>query len=186
MRGSYVSLLIGIALLAVGAFALTAWVTRSPPPAVASASASPATQPLSGGGGDGSQAAQTASEEAAKAPPAAGADAPQHPTSVRGHVERTSAERRHGLVKFRRELKAGLAALREQVAPCDATGASFTLDVESAEGTLRVVEAHLDAGGSAGAEAVACARSALVGVRIPAAAVEPGRRWQLSFAVPQQ
>jgi hypothetical protein len=97
-------------------------------------------------------------------------------------VEYTSAERRHRLAAFRRELKAGITALQDRVAPCAVTGASFALDVETIEGALRIVEASLEPGSAVDDAAIACARGVLVGARIPAPAAEPGRRWQLSFA----
>jgi hypothetical protein len=170
------TLAIGLVALALGAFAATAWVTRSPPPVEAAASV-PRTADLPPGRGDGS-----AAEGAAGTAPAASAATLPRPTGERGHVERMPADRRHGLVAFRRELKSGIAALQDRVAPCAVTGVSFALDVETVDGALRVLEARPEPGAHVDDAAIACARGVLVDARIPAAAAEPGHRWQLSFA----
>jgi hypothetical protein len=80
-------------------------------------------------------------------------------------------------------MKVGLAALRQRVAECGAPGLSFTLDVETIAGRVRVVEAHLDPGSSPNDPAVVCARATLLGETFPAPNAEPGRRWQMPFLV---
>jgi hypothetical protein len=120
-------------------------------------------------------------------PPAMDGLAPRPP--VRAVDALMPAQRRQALRAFRLELKAGLAALAERVAGCAAAGgpeapasragASFTLEVETVEGGVRIVEVRPDAGGEA---EVACGRAALLGAVIPAPSAEPGRRWPIAFA----
>jgi hypothetical protein len=96
---------------------------------------------------------------------------------------RMPAARRKALRDFRLELKAGLSDLQLRVAACSLADASFVLDLESVDGGVRIVDAAVEAAGTASERDVACARAALRGHLIPAARAEPGRRWQLPFAV---
>jgi hypothetical protein len=181
MRRRIVTLAAGIALLAAGAFALTAWVTREPPPSEAPASPAGSAPPQADGAAPDEGAGFAAVEPSPPAAPPT-TRAPR-PAGDRGRVELTSASRRHGLVAFRRELKSAIGELRERVAPCPVAGASFALDVETVEGAIRVLDARLEAG-AADEAGIACARAALVGAELAAPAAEPGRRWQLSFVSP--
>jgi hypothetical protein len=79
-------------------------------------------------------------------------------------------------------MKDGFAALQRRVARCGATDAWFTLDVETVEGGVRVIEVQLVFPGSAGDANVACARSLLLGETVPVPSAKPGRRWEMSFA----
>lgn len=181
MRRRFVTLAVGILLLAAGAFALTAWVTREPPPSESPASPAGSATPRADGAAPVENVGITAGAPAA--PAEANAPRAPRPAGERARVELTSASRRHGLVAFRRELKSAIGELRERVAPCGVAGASFALDVETVEGAIRVLDARLEAG-AADEAGVACARAALAGAKLAAPAAEPGRRWQLSFVAP--
>lgn len=187
MRRLVVSLVLGIALLAAVSVALIAWWTRGEPaaPSVSAAvrAAAVAAVPRRPRG----PGLRAGTEPSAPAP---APDDPEPGTDERraarapgaSPIAAASAARRGALASFRRELKVGLAALDARVAPCQADGAWFTLDVETVDGGVRVTEASL-AGGASGSEAsVACARSVLLGETIPAPSAEPGRRWKMSFA----
>ncbi len=179
MRRTLRAGLLAIATLVAVALAAVGWLTRAPPvaqprpdprpvPAAAAAPAAP-------GGGE-------------TVAPGTDALAPRPPArAVDGLMP---AARRQALRSFRLELRAGLAALADRVAGCAAAGgpeapaasragASFTLEVETVEGGVRIVDARADAGDEA---EVACARAALLGAVIPAPSAEPGRRWPIAFA----
>jgi hypothetical protein len=183
VRRSVLILLLGIALQGIAAVAVIAWWTREEPAA------------------DTSERSIARERAAAPAPRLATAatfedpgDAPEQPAqsaepgsaarSGPSVVESTPAPRRRALRSFRQEMKAGLAALQKRVAECAAPKASFTLDVETFDGGVRVLDAHLNPGGSAADPAVACARAALLGETIAAPSAEPGRRWQMPFLAP--
>jgi hypothetical protein len=147
-----IALMIAIVVLGAGGVALVARCTRVP----VDAARPPGTDPRG-------EATRTARVE-------------------RAAREGAPAATRAPVVSFRREMKAGFAALQRRVARCGAEDAWFTLDVETVAGGVRVVEARVEFPGSAGEAGIACARSILVGETIAAPSAPPGRRWQVSFA----
>jgi hypothetical protein len=188
--------LLAIAMLAAASLAAVSWLTRggqAPEPPAPNAATKvaegepPADAPPTG-------ETSPASDRSPDLPPAASPAATPwpHPTG-RDPIAVMPAARRRALRAFRRELTAGLAALRERVQACPAANggppsgasppsASFVLEVETVEGGLRIVDASPEGRGSPGDPRVACARAALRGQLIPAPSAEPGRRWQLPFS----
>jgi hypothetical protein len=143
-------------------------------PAVLAAAAAPALEDPGDVPPSPTAGPQVAAFAAPEPPPADGLHRPP---------ERMPAPRRKALRDFRLEMKAGLAELRMRVEACSLAGASLSLDVESVEGGVKILNAVLESAGGASALDVACAQSALRGYLIPAASVEPGRRWQIPLAV---
>jgi hypothetical protein len=196
LRRAFIAILAGIALLFTGSMAFIVWATSDGTRAVV-APLAPAS-PDSARGSDGAApaalaaAAAPGSEDPGSAPPApiagpqvAAFAAPETPPADGIHrpPERMPAPRRKALRDFRLEMKAGLAELRMRVEACSLAAASLSLDVESVEGGVRVVNAVVESAGGASPADVACAQKALRGHVIPAASVEPGRRWRMPFAV---
>jgi hypothetical protein len=178
--------LLAIATLVAIALAGIGWLTRAPP--AARRRADPVPVPAAAVAPGARSDAPNARRERATVAPAADALASRPP--ARAVDALMPAQRRQALRSFRLELKAGLAALAERVAGCAAaagpeapassrTGASFTLEMETVEGGVRIVDARADGGGEA---EVTCARAALLGAIIPAPSAEPGRRWPIAFA----
>lgn len=91
------------------------------------------------------------------------------------------ARRREALRAARRDLSEGFSALRQRVDGCGAKEASFVLSLEAADGAVRVESARLEFRGAAPEGAIACAQAALSGQIIPAPAIVPGRRWEVSL-----
>jgi hypothetical protein len=178
-----IALMIAIVVLGAGGVALVARWTPEWRSARRSAG-------IPGTGGPAAAAAPAPSPARTRVP----VDAARPPgTDPRGEATRTArveraaregapAATRAPVVSFRREMKAGFAALQRRVARCGAEDAWFTLDVETVAGGVRVVEARVEFPGSAGEAGIACARSILVGETIAAPSAPPGRRWQVSFA----
>jgi hypothetical protein len=120
-------------------------------------------------------------QQVASIPPAAVTPA----TSARGKpIHRVSEpplaryERAQG---FRQEMKAGMAALQRRAADCSVSSASLTLAVESVAGGIRILNADVQE--TSDAARASCLQAALRGQVIPAPSVEPGKRWQMPFAV---
>jgi hypothetical protein len=90
--------------------------------------------------------------------------------------------RRAAVRTARRDLIAGLGALRDQVARCGATDAGFILELEALDGAVRVQGARVEEPGAASPVALACAQSALGGQIFPAPSIASGRRWEIPFA----
>lgn len=114
---------------------------------------------------------------------AAFASPERRPPRIHKAAAEMPARRRHALRDFRLELKAGVTALQQRVSACALSGASFNLALESVKGGVRIVNATVDSAGASDESGVACAEAALRGQLIPAASIEPGKRWQMPFAV---
>jgi hypothetical protein len=195
VRRTFIAILAVIALLFAGSVAFIVWATSDGTRAVV-APLEPAS-PDSARGSDGAAPAALAAaapgpEDPGSVPPApiagpqvAAFAAPEAPPADGIHrpPERMPAPRRKALRDFRLEMKAGLVELRMRVEACSLAAASMSLDVESVEGGVRVVNAVVESAGGASPADVACAQKALRGHVIPAASVEPGRRWRMPFAV---
>jgi hypothetical protein len=185
-----VALVTAVVLFFAGSMAFVVWATRDarhagvapldpapPDPGAGSGGAAPVLPPpapeaVTPGGGPSPERAVAAFASPGPDP----ADGIHRPA-------RTEAPRRKALRDFRLELKTGLSELQMRVQGCSVVDASFQLDVESVEGGVRVVSAAVESPGRSSPADVACAQSMLRGQVIPAASVEPGRRWRLPFAV---
>jgi hypothetical protein len=181
MRRVLIAALLAIAVLGLGSVALIAWGTRHAPPATSFASA-----PIV----EEEEEERTVTAAGSIEPGEERRSPPEPPSTEAGRATRIdrrlpggmAAPTRRARASFRLEMKAGFAALQKRVAPCAAADASFTLDVETVEGGVRIVDAHLEARGSATDASVSCARTALLGETISTPSAQAGGRWQLSFA----
>lgn len=186
--------LLANAILLVGSVGAIFWATRDAPVAVVGApvAAAAASKPRN-------LAPSTSAVPAVAAAPVASFPGTVAPLAVQQSVPPPAARRsgqprptlQNGLppqqhlarISFRGEMLKGFASLQEQVARCSASDASFTLDVETVEGGVRIVDAKLESQGQASEAGVTCARSALRGRVITAPSAEPGKHWQMPFAV---
>jgi hypothetical protein len=181
MRRVLIAALLAIAVLGLGSVALIAWGTRHAPPATSFASGPVVEE---------EEEERTVTAAGSIEPGEERQSLPEPPSAEAGRATRIERPMREGIpaptrrarASFRLEMKAGFAALQKRVAPCAAADASFTLDVETVEGGVRIVDAHLEARGSATDASVSCARTALLGETISIPSAQAGRRWQLSFA----
>lgn len=199
MSRVFLTCLVAIALLFTGSVATIAWVTRELPSDAGSrdpASEEPAAAAI---------AVAPVSPDPTIEPGAAASDVLDdlgvvpvpHPGGLRsriapgksrpGTLHRVAAEmprsRRAALGDLRLGLRAGMARLRERVAGCPAADASFSLAVESTAEGVRILNATLESPAAADDPGVSCVQSALRGQVIPADGIQPGRRWQVPFAV---
>jgi hypothetical protein len=94
-----------------------------------------------------------------------------------------AAARRGALAALRRELIAGFARLEERVSRCSPGDVAFVLTLESVDGGIRIVEAHLVSRGSASDAELACALAALRGEQVAAPSARAGSRWEMPFSV---
>jgi hypothetical protein len=85
-------------------------------------------------------------------------------------------------ISFRGEIAAGLAALQKSVAPCGASDLTFTLDLETIDGGIRVLEASIASGAPPEDRRASCASAAVRGQVIPAPNALPGQHWQIPFS----
>ncbi len=198
MSRAFLTCLVAIALLFTGSIATIAWVTRelpsdagSPEAAIAdaaAASAGPVTASPMAAAGPTAEAPQDVLDDLGVVPiPPGGSPALRSRATSRQPLHRVAAEmprsRRAALGDLRLGLRAGMARLREHVAGCPIADASFSLAVESTAGGVRILNATLESPAPADDPGVSCVQSALRGQVIPAEGVQPGRRWQVPFAV---
>lgn len=198
MSRVFLTCLVAIALLFTGSVATIAWVTRELPSdpgsrdtageepaavaiAVASAPPNPATEP-------GAAASDVLDDLGVVPVPHPGGLRRIAPGKSRpGTLHRVAAEmprsRRAALGDLRLNLRAGMAGLRKRVAGCAAADASFSLAVESTAGGVRILSATLESPAAADDPGISCVQAALRGQVIPADGIQPGRRWQVPFAV---
>ncbi len=198
MSRVFLTCLVAIALLFTGSVATIAWVTRELP-------TDPGSRDTAGEAAAAAIALAPAPPDPAIEPGAAASDVLDdlgvvpvpHPGGLRsrvapgksrpGTLHRVAAEmprsRRAALGDLRLGLRAGMARLRERVAGCQAADASFSLSVESTAGGVRILSATLESPAAADDPGISCVQSALRGQVIPADGIQPGRRWQVPFAV---
>lgn len=203
MRRAFLCCLAAIAFLFTGSVALIAWVTRDVP--LAAGSAEPpvsipvgeraaalaeltgvpadAAEPITGAASELLQGLGVVPLPSPRGAPGRQRGAALAPGAAPRAPAAMPAPRRTELKGLRLGLKAGFALLQERVAGCSAADASFSLDVESTEGGVRIVRATPQATAAAGDPGVRCVQAALHGQLIKAPSVEPGRRWQLPFTV---
>ncbi len=199
MSRVFLTCLVAIALLFTGSIATIAWVTRELPSdagsrntageaaaaaiSVAPAPPNPAIEP-------GAAAASDVLDDlgVVPVPQPGGLRSRLAPGKSRpGTLHRVAAEmprsKRAALGDLRLNLRAGMAGLRKRVAGCPVADASFSLAVESTAGGVRILNATLESPAAADDPGIACVQSALRGQVIPADGIQPGRRWQVPFAV---
>lgn len=85
-------------------------------------------------------------------------------------------------IAFRREIASGLAALQQRVAPCDASDLTFTLELETVAGGIRVLDASVASGTAPEDKRASCATAAVRDHVIAAPNALPGQHWQITFS----
>jgi hypothetical protein len=160
-----------------------------PPPAKPPVSSAPAPQPQR-------PVERHARVKHESQPPPAEPSPPPAPAPAAAERALRDAAALAGLEAVSSELIAGMSDLRLQLALCggnqgrasDAavsgfSGTELTLSLQTTEGAVRIVDAHVSARGEASAAQVECVRSLLTGQTVLAPGVHAGHELEMPFAL---